>query len=420
MKLTTGYKKPIASSGTDAQEQSSNNSYLLLAGGGHKALSELVSPADLTTALSNYVTIGSNQTITGVKTFSQTINANITGNASTATNVNWSGVTNRPTNVSAFNNDVGYVTTDTTYSTATSDTLGLVKIGYTANDKNYPVQLSNGQMYVNVLWTDTWRPITDSYSGTSSNTSLSQNGGKAIYDALVNGYATNAGDARTLNGYTSDDFVLKTTHDVYESVIAESLNDLDRRIDEAMPNISIGTVTTVDSSQDAKVTISGTKPNVVINFSIPRGEQGDLKELNDTSERIEAVKQWQSSSSVIFASVVEVPIPTEQAMYSLPDCIKQTNLLTNLKIIHNSSSAYYQCNALHWHIQCSNINSSKVVYSTKYATPDADFTAVSNVVNPAPPTTIEITVTSEKGGARNVHVAIENVYGRAYYYVTKK
>lgn len=38
MKLTTGYKKPIASSGTDAQEQSSNNSYLLLAGGGHKAI----------------------------------------------------------------------------------------------------------------------------------------------------------------------------------------------------------------------------------------------------------------------------------------------------------------------------------------------------------------------------------------------
>ena len=82
MKLTTGYKKPIASSGTDAQEQSSNNSYLLLAGGGHKALSELVSPADLT----NYVTIGSDQTITGVKTFSQAINADITGNADTLDN----------------------------------------------------------------------------------------------------------------------------------------------------------------------------------------------------------------------------------------------------------------------------------------------------------------------------------------------
>ena len=44
---------------------------------------------------------------------------------------------------------------NTTYSTATSSTLGLVKIGYTESGKNYPVELSSGQMYVNVPWTDT-------------------------------------------------------------------------------------------------------------------------------------------------------------------------------------------------------------------------------------------------------------------------
>lgn len=44
---------------------------------------------------------------------------------------------------------------NTTYSQATSSTLGLVKIGYTENGKNYPVELSNGQMFVNVPWTDT-------------------------------------------------------------------------------------------------------------------------------------------------------------------------------------------------------------------------------------------------------------------------
>jgi hypothetical protein len=53
--------------------------------------------------------------------------------------------------------DGRYSTTDTntTYSQATSSTLGLVKIGYSENGKNYPVELSNGQMYVNVPWTDT-------------------------------------------------------------------------------------------------------------------------------------------------------------------------------------------------------------------------------------------------------------------------
>ena len=45
--------------------------------------------------------------------------------------------------------------TNTTYSTATSSTLGLVKIGYGENGKNYPVELSSGKMYVNVPWSDT-------------------------------------------------------------------------------------------------------------------------------------------------------------------------------------------------------------------------------------------------------------------------
>lgn len=42
-----------------------------------------------------------------------------------------------------------------TYSQATSSTAGLVKIGFTESGKNYPVELnSNGQMFVNVPWTD--------------------------------------------------------------------------------------------------------------------------------------------------------------------------------------------------------------------------------------------------------------------------
>ena len=41
------------------------------------------------------------------------------------------------------------------YSTATSSTFGLVKIGYTTTGTNYAVQLSNGQMFVSVPWTNT-------------------------------------------------------------------------------------------------------------------------------------------------------------------------------------------------------------------------------------------------------------------------
>lgn len=51
---------------------------------------------------------------------------------------------------------------------ATSSTNGGIKIGYTANNKNYPVVLdSNGKAYVNVPWSDT--NTTYSVATTSAN-----------------------------------------------------------------------------------------------------------------------------------------------------------------------------------------------------------------------------------------------------------
>lgn len=44
---------------------------------------------------------------------------------------------------------------------------------------------------------NTWRNITNSYSGTDTTISLSQKGANDLYNALVNGYASSAGDATT-------------------------------------------------------------------------------------------------------------------------------------------------------------------------------------------------------------------------------
>lgn len=61
----------------------------------------------------------------------------------------------------------------------------------------------------NVTVSSTWRDITDTYIGTATDTSLSQAGANALYNALLNGYADEAGNASTLNGLTYDQYYIK-------------------------------------------------------------------------------------------------------------------------------------------------------------------------------------------------------------------
>ena len=55
--------------------------------------------------------------------------------------------------------------------------------------------------------TNTWRPITDTYTGSDTGTSVSQKGTNDLYNALVNGYASSAGNADTVDGEHSNAFL---------------------------------------------------------------------------------------------------------------------------------------------------------------------------------------------------------------------
>lgn len=107
------------------------------------------------------ITLDSNGHVTGITSATETVT-----NTDTVTSVGISGsettgtVTLAASGAASISQVGSTVTisatdTDTTYSTATASTAGLVKIGYTENAKNYPVELDAGQMYVNVPWTDT-------------------------------------------------------------------------------------------------------------------------------------------------------------------------------------------------------------------------------------------------------------------------
>lgn len=81
----------------------------------------------------------------------------------------------------------------------------LTKLSQLTNDKNFVTGSVSGQTItingVSTIWQNTWRGITDSYSGTSTGTSLSQKGANSLYNALHNGYASSAGNADTVDGY---------------------------------------------------------------------------------------------------------------------------------------------------------------------------------------------------------------------------
>ena len=70
---------------------------------------------------------------------------------------------------------------------SSSSARGGAKVGYSQNGKNYPVQLSNEQMFVNVPWTDTntWRGVQNNLTSTSATDALSAAQGKVLADNLA-------------------------------------------------------------------------------------------------------------------------------------------------------------------------------------------------------------------------------------------
>lgn len=112
-----------------------------------------------------------------------------------------------------------------TYSKATADALGLVKIGYTANGKNYPVLLdADGKMYVAVPWTNTtYSVVTTSANGLMSKEDKTKLNGIA---ENANNYSLPAATSAALGGVKQGAAVAAVTADADAATIAEKVNEL--------------------------------------------------------------------------------------------------------------------------------------------------------------------------------------------------
>lgn len=122
----------------------------------------------------------------------------------------------------------------------------LTKLSQLTNDKNFVTGSVSGQTItingVSTTWQNTWRGITDSYSGTSTGTSLSQKGANSLYNALHNGYASSAGNSDTVDGYHASHLLVKRGRLGAYNIDQET------------------TFGTRDIQPESEVTISGKKP----------------------------------------------------------------------------------------------------------------------------------------------------------------
>lgn len=68
---------------------------------------------------------------------------------------------------------------------AANGTRGGIQLGYSQNNKNYPVQLSSEKAYVNVPWENTWRGIQNNLTSSSTSDSLSANQGRILKNRFI-------------------------------------------------------------------------------------------------------------------------------------------------------------------------------------------------------------------------------------------
>lgn len=197
-------------------------------------------------------------------------------------------------------------------------------------------------------------------------------------------------------------------------VVATALTDLDNRKIEAsdIPTSLPANGGNADYATSAgNASTLGGRP--VSDFILKSEHAGDMYETNDEgTDFCEVMLSWQYNPNSIgtFVGIIQVPVPSVKAMEVGADCIKQTNPLTLLV----GDKISYTWKELHWLLRC--YNTDCIVYTTKYATPDASFPSMEEETPDSPPTIIEISVSySKTQNFRYVQVTVENMYGRAYY-----
>jgi len=210
---------------------------------------------------------------------------------------------------------------------ATSSAFGGVKVGYSENGKNYPVELDSGKMYVNVPWVDT---NTDTNTTYSAGTGLSLSGttfnvGGLTLSELASGSIQDASSFSTNGFYDTDGKILTSAavNDLIESkgygdisaVLTANGSGLDGGAASGSVNLSI------DLTDTNKFTSTNTASKAVV-----RDTNGDFAagtitatatqaQYADLAENYEADSDYEPGTVLILGGDKEVTVTDEPGSF---------------------------------------------------------------------------------------------------------
>lgn len=215
--------------------------------------------------------------------------------------------------------NVPWTDTNTTYSQATSSSLGLVKIGYSTSGKNYAVQLdSDGKMYTNVPWTDNNTTYSAGTGISLSGTTFSNSGVRSV----TAGSSSNQLSVNT--GGTTSTITINNVANATNATTATSANKL-----STSRNISLSGFVTGSTSFD------GSK-DVTINTTI-NGNGDGSKYLNDAGKYSDPCPSIKEMSDELYNAISNVDSKIEAT---------KTEAITYLSnhIKENTKTLYFKNN----------------------------------------------------------------------------
>ena len=274
-----------------------------------------------TVDLSNYSTTAENDAkyqvkgnyITSIPTASSgTLGGIKTGYSTSSSNKNYAVQLDSSNN--AYVN-VPWTDTNTTYSQATSSSLGLVKIGYSTSGKNYAVQLdSDGKMYANVPWTDNDTTYSAGTGISLSGTTFSNSGVRSVTE----GSSSNQLSVNT--GGTTSTITINNVANATNATSATSANKL-----STARNISLSGFVTGSTSFD------GSK-DVTINTTINSNGDGS-KYLNGAGTYSDPCPHIKAMSEELYNAIMNVTSSTE-ATKTEGITYLSNNIEENTKVIY--------------------------------------------------------------------------------------